>query len=48
MNLNNLGAGKKLIDKIIAQGKSKNIISQQVRPEKNPHNANTRPPVDPK
>ena len=43
MDLNNLGAGKKLINHIIAQGKTKNRISQQVKMQKNSFNANTRP-----
>lgn len=43
MNLNNLGTGKKLINQIIAQGKTKNRIGQQVKMQKNSFNPSTRP-----
>jgi len=43
MNLNNLGAGKKLINHIIAQGKTKNRVGQQVKMQKNSFNTKTRP-----
>ena len=43
MNLNNLGTGKKLINQIIAQGKTKNRIGQQTKLQKNSFNTNIRP-----
>lgn len=43
MNLNNLGTGKKLINQIIAQGKTKNRIGQQVKMQKNSYNLRNKP-----